>query len=62
MTDSDKIAAAIYAAVKCQNLQRLSPVDFLVHYNGMIEAMRYQEEHPEPVEQILKKFARGTDS
>ncbi len=62
MTDGDKMAAAIYAAVKCQNLQKLSPVDFLVHYNGMIEAMRYQEEHPEPVEVILKKFAGGTDA
>ena len=50
MTDSDKIVAAIYAAVKCQNLQKLSPVDFLAHYNGMIEAMRYQEEHSKPVQ------------
>jgi hypothetical protein len=62
MTDGDKIAAAIYAAVKCQNLQKLNPADFLIHFNGMMETMRYQEEHPEPVEAILKKFAAGADA
>jgi hypothetical protein len=60
MTESDKIVAAIYAAVKCHNLQKLSPVDFLVHYNGMVEAMRCQDEHPEPAEVMLQKFASGT--
>jgi hypothetical protein len=60
MTENDKIVAAIYAAVKCHNLQKLSPLDFLVHYNGMVEAMRYQEEHPEPVDVMLQKFAIGT--
>jgi len=53
MTDSDKIVAAIYAAVKCQNLQMLSPVDFLQHYNGMVEAIRSQEEHSDPVEAVI---------
>jgi hypothetical protein len=62
MTDGDKIAAAIYAAVKCQNLQKLNPADFLIHFNGMMETMRYQEEHPEPVAVILKKFATGADA